>query len=176
MVKYPNGEKQLFQQSNSSVLTSSNSTKQAAVPAGYIALQAGSRIQLELQETISSKTIYEGQTVRFTVKSDIIQQELLLVKAGESVTGTVIKAEKARELGQEGQLHIRVDQVPATDGQFIPLSGNIYKDGENRRTESIGIAALIFWPALFMKGKEAEINAGTIFVSEVAQTTLFKIP
>ena len=176
MLKYPNGEKQVFQQNLPSAQAANHSLSTTAVPDGYVALMAGTSIPLELQETISSKTIYEGQTVQFKVKADLIQNGLLLVKAGEILSGIVVKAEKASELGKEGQLHIRVNQVPATDGQMIPLSGNIYKEGENRSRESIGIAALIFWPALFMKGKEAEIPAGSIFNTDVAQTMFFKIP
>jgi hypothetical protein len=176
MIKYPNGEKQLFKNNNTTSVQSGNTPSGSVAPEGFIALQAGSPIQLELTETISSKTIFEGQTVNFSVKNDLIQNNLLLVRAWEQVTGKVVKAEKARELGKEGQLHIKVEYVTATDGQNIPMSGNIYKDGENRSAESIGIAALIFWPALFMKGKEAEIPAGSVFVAETSQTLLFKIP
>jgi len=176
MLKYPNGEKQVFEKNLSTTQAANQSLSTTAVPEGYVALTAGTSISLELQETISSKIIYEGQRVQFKVKADLIQNGLLLVRAGEVLFGTVVKAEKASELGKEGQLHIRVDQVPATDGQQIPLSGNKYKDGENRSKESIGIAALIFWPALFMKGKEAEIPAGSIFNADVAQTMFFKIP
>lgn len=174
MVKYPNGEKQLFQQRSQNVSSVAEKPVSYTVPEGYIAFPAGSKIQLELQETISSKTIYEGQSVNFKVKTDIVQNGLLLIRAGEDVAGQVVKAEKARELGREGQLHIKVSQVMASNGQIVPLSGNIYKDGENRSTESIGIAALIFWPALFMKGKEAEIPSGSVFVSEAAETVFFK--
>ncbi|MEZ5174517.1 MAG: hypothetical protein R2850_13680 [Bacteroidia bacterium] len=174
MVKYPNGEKQMFQERNQASGTIAEKPVSYNVPEGFIAYPAGSKIQLELQETISSSTIHEGQTVNFKVKTDIVQNGLLLIRAGEAVIGQVVKAEKARELGREGQLHIKVTQVMASNGQVIPLSGNIYKDGENRSTESIGIAALIFWPALFLKGKEAEIPSGSIFVSEVAETIFFK--
>ena len=32
---------------------------------------------------------------------------------------------------------------------------------KNRAGTSIAVGALLFWPALFMKGKEAEFKAGT---------------
>lgn len=109
------------------------------------------------------------------VKLDVEVDGKTLIKAGEEITGLITASTQARELGREGGLEVQVTQVKAVDGSIIQLSGNIHKAGDNRSVESIGIAALIFWPALFIKGKEAEIPAGTVFITSVAQTAIVTV-
>lgn len=169
MIKYPNGTKDVFNIDNSVP----RAAEQLIIDGAYL-LKAGTNIQIELAETINSKTISPGQVVYFKVKYDVDLQETTLINAGQTLKGVIIKAEKARELGKQGELSIQVNEVKAADGQVVKLSGNIFREGENRSAESIGIAALIFWPALFMKGKEAEIVAGTVFNAMVGETIYIK--
>lgn len=67
-----------------------------------------------------------------------------------------------------------MSSVLAFDGQEVMLSDNIFREGENKSAGSLGIGAIIFWPALFMKGKEAEILAGKVFNATVEETTYIK--
>ncbi|MEX1189724.1 MAG: hypothetical protein WED33_10740 [Bacteroidia bacterium] len=170
MVKYPNGSKDVF----SSQSVSSGSSSVVRNIDGSIALSAGANVQIELAETLNSKTISPGQTIYFRVKFDVLVENTMLIKAGQSLQGVITKAQKARELGKQGELSIQVSSVQAIDGQEVMLSGNIFREGENRSVESIGIGALIFWPVLFMKGREAEIVAGTVFNAQVGQTIYIK--
>ncbi len=169
MIKYPNGSKDVFTNN-----IEEQKTSESLIVEGVYLLKAGTTIQIELAETISSKSILPGQVVYFKVKNVVEIQGVTLIKAGQSLKGVVTKAEKAKELGKQGELFIQVSSVLAVDGQEVMLSGNIFREGENKSAESIGIAALIFWPALFMKGKEAEILAGTVFNATVGETTYVK--
>jgi hypothetical protein len=109
----------------------------------------------------------EGQVVPFATKEDIYQGEQLVIKKGTSVEGVIVYAEEADFIGQEGKLEIRVERVMDIDGNDIPLTGYIFREGENKTTEAVLLGALIFWPILFIKGEEAEIPAGTNFYVEV---------
>lgn len=169
MIKYPDGTEDVFNIDNSIP----RAAEQLIIDGAYL-LKAGTTIQIELAETINSKTIAPGQVVYFKVKYDVGVQEITLIRAGQTLKGLITKAEKAKELGKQGELSIQVSEVKSADGQEVKLSGNIFREGENRSAESIGIAALIFWPALFMKGKEAEIVAGTVFNATVGETIYIK--
>lgn len=167
MVKYPNGDKEVFSTSSNVKLNGSK----ASLSANEREIKAGTSFQIELLQTLSSKVITTGQQVAFRVKLDVEVDGKLVIKAGQELSGLITSSKQAKELGREGALEIQVTEVKAVDGKSIPLSGNIHKAGDNRSVESIGIAALIFWPALFIKGKEAEIPAGTVFITSVAQTS-----
>lgn len=172
MVKYPNGDKDVFS-SSSAVKLNGNSSQLAG---NERELKAGTSFQIELLQTLSSKVISTGQQVAFRVKLDVEVDGKVVIKAGQELSGLITSSKQAKELGREGALEIQVTEVNGVDGKAIPLSGIIHKAGDNRSVESIGIAALIFWPALFIKGKEAEIPSGTIFIASVAQTRVVTIP
>ena len=169
MIKYPNGSKDVFTNNIEELKTA-----ESLIVEGAYLLKAGTAIQIELAETISSNSIASGQVVYFKVKYDVEIQNATLIQAGQILKGVVTKAEKAKELGKQGELFIQVSSVLAVDGQEVMLSGNIFREVENKSAESIGNAAIIFWPALFMKGKEAEILAGTVFNATVGETTYVK--
>jgi len=171
MVKYPNGDKDMFSNTGNASLNLNKST----ISSNQRELKAGTNFQIELIQTLSSKVSTTGQVVSFRVKLDVEVDGKILIKAGEELTGLITASNQARELGREGGLEVQVTQVKAIDESIIQLSGNIHKAGDNRSVESIGIAALIFWPALFIKGKEAEIPAGTIFITSVAQTAVITV-
>ena len=171
MVKYPNGDKDMFSNTGNASLNLNKST----ISSNQRELKAGTNFQIELLQTLSSKVSTTGQVVSFRVKLDVEVDGKILIKAGEELTGLITASNQARELGREGGLEVQVTQVKAIDESIIQLSGNIHKAGDNRSVESIGIAALIFWPALFIKGKEAEIPAGTIFITSVAQTAVITV-
>ena len=91
------------------------------------------------------------------------------------VTATVTKAEKKKALGKAGEFGFAIESVKAIDGQQIGVSYNFNTAGESKSAAAIGVGAVLFAPALLMKGKEAEIIAGTQFPVIIRSTTKIKI-
>mgnify|MGYP001167627029 CR=1 FL=1 len=66
-----------------------------------------------------------------------------------------------------------VNSVIATNGRNIPVFLNVNNDGEDKEGEAFVVGMLLFWPALFMSGGEAEIAAGTSFLVQTTQDISF---
>jgi hypothetical protein len=56
-------------------------------------------------------------------------------------------------------------ETSTIDGQVIYLTGGYHKEGGGRMLASLGIGLLLFWPALFVLGKAAELPTGTVMDS-----------
>ena len=163
MIKYQNGDKDIF---NKPVKTLSEKNEDNA---NTVEVVSGTNIELYLTKTISSKSLKSGQKVPFAVKYDLLSNNgNVIVAANTLVDANVVRAEKARGGGKEGALDIMINHVRAVDGQLIPVFLNINDGGDDKRSESFWVGMLLFWPALFTKGGEAEIQAGT---SVIVQTT-----
>jgi hypothetical protein len=170
MIKYANGSKDVF--SNTSGGTSTNASID---PSTQRELKSGTQFTVELAWDLNSKYVQAGQTVEFKVVGDVTIDNKTVIAGGTSLQGIVVNSEKAKGLGQEGKLDIQLNNVKAVDGQTVQLSGYLSKDGDNKTTETVVIGALLFWPVLFAKGKEAVIPAGSRFNATVSQTVVVKV-
>src|SRR5690349_7079678 len=137
----------------------------------------GTKLRIRLDQTISSATAEEGQTVELSVTEPVRVGDTVVIPEGSRVTGTVTQAQEKRRMGRAGHLDFSIDRVRAMDGQWIPLRYTLNKkNGESHavRTGVItaGVAAA-FWPAapvfLLMKGKDTNINQGVIFYAYTDQ-------
>ncbi len=170
MVKYSNGSKDVF--SNTSGSTTTNTTFD---PITQRELKSGTQFTVEIVWDLNSKYIQSGQTVDFKVVGDVVIDNKTVITGGTSLQGIIVNSEKAKGLGKEGKLDIQLSQVKAIDGQTVQLSGYLSKAGDNKTTETVVIGALLFWPVLFAKGKEAIIPAGSKFNTTVSQTVVVRV-
>jgi len=143
----------------------------ATLAAAQTAIPDGTKLRVRLDQTISSSTAEEGQTVELSVTDAVRVGDQVVVPEGARVTGTVTEAHEKRHMGRAGKLDFSIDRVRAADGQWIPLRYTVNKkSGESHATRT-GIitagAAVVFWPAapvfLLMKGKDVNLNKGMIF-------------
>jgi hypothetical protein len=65
--------------------------------------------------------------------------------------------------------------VVGVDGVDIPLNGGYDKSGKGRVGLSVTLAALVFVPLIFMKGKQAILEPGTIFDAMVRNLTEIEV-
>jgi hypothetical protein len=170
MIKYANGSKDVF-----SNTTGSTSTNTFIDPNTQRELKSGTQFTVELAWDLNSKYVQAGQNVEFKVVGDVIIDNKTVIAGGTSLQGIVVNSEKAKGLGKEGKLDIQLSQVKAVDGQTVQLSGYLSKAGDNKTTETVVIGALLFWPVLFAKGKEAMIPAGSKFNTTVSQTVVVRV-
>ncbi len=170
MIKYANGSKDVFSATNAG-----NSNNSSIDPNTQRELKSGTQFTVELTWDLNSKYVQAGQTVEFRVVGDVTVENKTVIAGGTSLQGIIINSEKAQSLGKEGKLDIQLNNVKAVDRQTVQLSGNLSKDGENKTTETVVIGALLFWPVLFAKGKEAIIPAGSKFITTVSQTLVVRV-
>lgn len=136
-----------------------------------ITIPDGTKLRIRLDQTISSATADEGQTVELSVTEPVKIGETVAIPEGARVTGTITQAQEKRRMGRAGKLDFSIDRVRAADGEWVPLRYTLNKktgDSNAVRTGVItaGVAA-VFWPAapvfLLMKGKDTTINKGVVF-------------
>lgn len=140
--------------------------------AGEIIIPAGTRIELETVQSISSELIQPGEPVDFKVRADVAINGVVVVKAGTLAKGVVITSDHAKGIGKEGNVEIQVKNVQAVDGSFLPLSSNsIARKGENNAVLSIVLGVLVCLLFLLIKGKNGVIPAGTSVDAIVASNS-----
>jgi hypothetical protein len=166
MIKYSNGEKKIF----------SNTKESSTSNAQYSTIEEGTVVSLYAARTLSSKNMQVGSLVEFRVRSAIVDKDnYVLIKPNEIVYATVNSSSRAKGLGKEGTLSFMIQDIKAVDGQKIPAYLNLGTEGKNRAGTAIAVGALLFWPALFMKGKEAEFKAGTLINASISENRKIKI-
>jgi hypothetical protein len=143
----------------------------AALSAAQVAIPDGTKIRVRLDQSISSGTAEQGQTVELSVVEAIHVNEQVVIPEGSRVTGTITEAHEKRNMGRAGKLDFSIDRVRGIDNEWIPLRYTVNKkSGESHATRTGVItagAAIVFWPAapvfLLMKGKDVTINKGVTF-------------
>jgi hypothetical protein len=166
MIKYEGGESDVFK-----TLTKEETTNTSE---SDFVLQSGTNIELYLTHAISSKNLNNGDVVHFSVKNSINSQDgKVIISANTYVEGKVVSSEKAKAGGKKGELDIMVSSVAAVNGRNVPVFLNLNDDGEDKEGEAFVVGMFLFWPALFMKGGEAEIAAGTGMLVQTTQDVTF---
>ena len=158
MIKYENGEKDVFDQIQ---------PKKKIEGVEKYTLRGGDLIPLVFKQSISSKDISNGMLVKFAVKEDILSDKnKIIIKSNTTVNGRITRVKKAAWVGQKGKIDIQINSVKAVDGTNIPVYYNLNNEGKSRQAAAIGVGVILFWPALFVKGKQATIDAGTVIMVE----------
>lgn len=138
-----------------------------AVPTYAVSVPAGTLIYGELMQEVTSKKkdFAEGDIVQVRVWRDVVVDGQVVVKAGSPMLAEISDLKKANFAGIKGRLKIRAKSVRGTDGTPMLLSGGYDKSGKGRMGMSIALAALVAWPLVFIKGKQARLEPGVIFDS-----------
>jgi hypothetical protein len=143
----------------------------AALAAAQISIPDGTKIRVRLDQTISSSTAEQGQTVELSVTEPIKVGDQIAILEGARVTGTVTQAQEKRHMGRAGKLDFSIDRVRVADGNWVPLRYTVNKKSGDSHAVSTGVltasAAVLFWPAapafLLIKGKDITLNKGMVF-------------
>ena len=136
-----------------------------------IELPGGTKISCRLEQTLSSATAEEGQSVNLSVTENVRVNNVTVIPQGATVVGTIVQAVPKRRMGRTGKLDFSIDKVRAADGEYIPLRYTMHKKEGGSHGVRTGVitagVAVAFWPAapfvLLMKGKDVTMNRGVIF-------------
>jgi hypothetical protein len=141
-----------------------------------LTLRAGTPIVVEASQTYNAKNLSEGQTVNVRVKYNVIVNKQTLVAAGALGTANISDLVKPGAFGKAGRMELQMQSVQAVDGQQILLSGTpMIAEGQNKKGLAWGLSIGLFLltiiggiAGIFIKGKPAEVKAGTTTNTSVA--------
>lgn len=145
-----------------------------------VIIPANTVVTMTNLDELNSKTIQEGDVVRFTVADDVLVGDVIAIPRGMEVNGTVTKARKSGRFGKDGKIEIMYDHVRAADGSPVALMvGDKTKDQYKRTAGAVGASAagaVILGPVglvggLFVHGNEVDIPAGTTMYAETKENT-----
>ena len=145
-----------------------------------VIIPANTLVTMTNLDELNSKTIQEGDVVRFTVADDVLVGDVIAIPRGMEVNGTVTKARKSGRFGKDGKIEIMYDNVRAADGSPVALMvGDKTKDQYKRTAGAVGASAagaVILGPVglvggLFVHGNEVDIPAGTTMYAETKANT-----
>jgi hypothetical protein len=134
-------------------------------------IQDGTKLRVRLDQTISSATADEGQSIELSVTEPVKVGEVTVIPEGARVTGTITQAQEKRRMGRAGHLDFSIDRVRVVDGEWLRLRYTVTKKSGDSHAVRTGVVtagvAAVFWPAapvfLLMKGKDTTINKGVVF-------------
>ncbi len=165
MIKYEGGSKDVFK-------TTVSENKEITIEEKFT-IQSGTMITLFFKESLNSKQLSNGQLIRLAVKEDVISDKGKVIIGGNIGKNTETHVKAAKSLGRKGQINLQINNVNAVDGTSISVWYNLNNEGKSRANTAVAVGVVLFWPALFIKGKQASIEAGTlILVETMGSTTL----
>ena len=145
----------------------------AALPtsAATVTIPSGTTIYGVTDEKVTSKTKKEGTSAGDIVRAhawrDVVVDGRVFVEAGAPMLVRVSEVRNAKLAGIKGKLELEAMTVVAVDGSEVELFGGYDKSGHGRKALSITLAAVVAWPLIFIRGKNAVLDAGTVFDANV---------
>lgn len=133
-----------------------------------VVLKDGTPLVLSTQEKMVSGEIPEGSRIKYTVERDVLDDKgRVLIKAGSTARGKVVKSEGSGFFGRSGALNISVDDVDAADGTLVPLRALRDDTADDQEAAVIvgGVLLSVFF--VFMEGDDVTINPGTLITAFV---------
>ena len=73
-----------------------------------VTIPANTLVTMTNIDALNSKTIQEGDVVRFAVADDICVGDVIAIPRGMEATGTVTKARKSGRFGKDGKIEIKL--------------------------------------------------------------------
>ena len=130
-----------------------------------VKIPVGTTVYGELDQSVTSKKrkTAVGDIIRSHVWRDVLVDGHIVVKAGAPMVLRVSHAKSAGVAGRKGSLELEAVSVRAVDDSDILLDGGYDKSGKSRIGLSIALFAVVAWPLIFLKGKQATLEAGTVF-------------
>ena len=133
-------------------------------------LPADTLVRVRLLDTLSSRTLHEGDHFDYEVARDARTGDFVWIPAGTRGVGTVTRARRAGAFGRGGKLNFAFGPIRSTTGETVVLGVSARSQEENERqhlatgASIAGLAALGpvgLVGGLFVKGREITISSGS---------------
>ena len=147
----------------------------AAVPEtteGMVLVRAGTEVEVELMENLSSRHTTEGEHILFRTTHDLEIDESITVQKGRLLRGIVHYVEWAGVGGSAGEVDVVLPALVTRDGIEIPVVGRVIVEGRDTHEKSgVMTAAFGVFGHAATKGKAAYVLAGERYVLTVREDT-----
>ncbi len=143
-----------------------------------VTIPANTRIYVKTDEFITGKrkTTRVGQIIRASVWRDVVIGGHIVIDAGTPVVVRVDSFRKAKIAGIKGKLTLGAYETMLFDGTPVQLGGGYHKEGRGRMTLSILLAVFVFVPLIFIPGKKAKLERGTVFDAYTDRRVTIPVP
>ena len=124
---------------------------------------AGTTIPISINQKITSKSIASGASIKAKIEEDVMVNNELVFKKGDSASINVMGAEKAGFIGKPGELVLYGGKVYDVNGKphSHEFSRQITGTEKTWPKVCLGVSIFFLWPlalCAFVKGGQAEIN------------------
>jgi hypothetical protein len=138
------------------------------------AIQEGTIVKVSLSQDLNGKDLEVGQKINFLTSENIIVGDRVVIKEGLKVTGTITTAAKSGMMAKRGKLAFSIDYLYLENGKVIKLTSDIKKEVKSSTGVVVATAVLISPLALFIGGKNAKYEKGTVFDAYVAESAVLE--
>lgn len=139
-------------------------------------IPADTAVVLETAQPLSSATLKRGDAIALRLAEPLAVDGAIAVPAGAACHGEVIHAERARGGGKAGELLLAARYIEH-QGRRIPLRGfRISASGDQKIGAAVGVALVGGPLAMFVRGGQIELPAGTRAQARVAQAVDLAAP
>jgi hypothetical protein len=142
-----------------------------AGPPHPVTLPDNTALKVLLRDPLYSKKLDKdsaGQAVNFEVAEDVVSAGAILIRRGALATGHLTNVQKTKKAGRHAELDFAFDAVTAVDGQKIPVSAPNEQSRGGRHSEGLSNVEKGTVFAIFIKGTDVFIRAGTTYDVEVS--------
>lgn len=135
--------------------------------AQMVKVPVGTPVSLKLSTPVSAESSNAGDAVMFNVVSDVVVNGKVVIPAGSTASGLIMKAKKRNFVGLPASIMIQVSTIQGADGSSIPISVSKESEGDSKLVISVVLSLLCCILFLLMKGGNAEFPAGTVLNATV---------
>lgn len=149
----------------------------ALVYPATVMIPSGTKIFGELDERVTSSTrrFRVGYEVDGHVWKDVVVNGYTVIRAGSPMALRISKITSSSIGGAGGSLEIMAVSIEAVDGSEIFLDGGYDKSGSDLYGLNSALA-YILWPSIFLPGRQAVLDEGTVFDATIPANTNVIIP
>jgi hypothetical protein len=133
-------------------------------PGEKLLLPQGTPVLLAFAADVNSHTASVGDQIPMTVKRDVQQDGVVLIKTGTPAVGTVIQVDKNTAFGLPGVLSFKVDYLDL-NGTLIRLCGEAAREGEAKPPNAAILIPVVGPLTALRRGTDAVIKQGTPFTA-----------
>ena len=105
-------------------------TKKAKPKVTYYSIKTGTVFHVRLDQRLSSKSSFVGQTFKNTTVDPIYSSNgVLLIPQGSTVHGKISAVKGARKEGEPGTIDVTFTSVTLPNGRKVPITGSLAETG-----------------------------------------------
>ncbi len=144
------------------------STRFPARADGQALIDEGTILPLEFSAPVNSQRVEVGDRLPIVLAQGVSVGGVTVAEKGSPVLAVVTEVDGNGVMGQPGTLTFQVESLTLKNGSPLRLTATRTIDGKSHKTSAVASSMVIPFAGLFVRGKHAEISAGTRLTARVA--------